>query len=52
MLAELTILFCWPKLSANAPITALMAPLAPIIGVGDTGDESHWAIAAVYAPTT
>ena len=40
-LGELTILFCWPKLSAKAPITALIAPLAPIIGVGDNGATSH-----------
>src|SRR5678815_3854251 len=46
-LGELTIFFCCPKLRANAPITALIAPLAPIIGVGDSGATSHCAIAAV-----
>ena len=44
--AELTILFCWPKLSAKAPMTALIAPLAPIIGTARPGSTSHCAIAA------
>jgi hypothetical protein len=42
-----------PKLSANAPMTALMAPLAPTIGVihagsvvGSVATKPHWAAAA------
>ena len=41
-----TICFGRPKLSAKAPITALIAPLAPIIGIGRAGSTSHCAIAA------
>ena len=34
--------FARPKLSANAPMTALMAPLAPTIGTADIGLAAHW----------
>ena len=35
-----------PKLRAKAPMTALIAPLAPITGTIEPGSASHWAIAA------
>ena len=38
--------FARPKLSAKAPITALIAPLAPIIGVAPCGSTAHCAAAA------
>ena len=43
---ELVIRLARPKLSANAPITALIAPLAPTIGTIPCGSASHWAPAA------
>jgi len=35
-----------PKLRAKAPITALIAPLAPIIGTVEAGSANHCAPAA------
>ena len=34
-----------PKLSANAPMTALIAPLAPIMGTIEPGLAAHCSIA-------
>ena len=48
---DFTMCFCWPKLSAKAPMIPLIAPLAPTIGIVPWGVTSHSAIAATYAET-